>query len=244
MLPFPTPTAPTPLTAPMTSSMTGPVVFPMMGFLLVLVLQLTPGDGSGNGAEEAVAARPVAGEMSGQSAGDGTTQATFALGSVRVVWFVGVLWRVALLLVLRGVGVLVGGLLWWVLTVLRLLLRIWVIAPLVLWRRWAAAGSQSVCGPKSPRRRLLTSSPTVLADCLNRRSHTVLRPVRAGSLHVAEGHRSLLCGEAHSPRECHRTGELVVGSLAAAHILATGRRVDSLAEGRSSSEDIDCMGPT
>lgn len=215
-----------------------------MGFLLVLVLQLTSRDGSGNGAEEAVAARPVASEMSGQSSGDGTTQATFALGSVRIVWFVGVLWRVALLLVLRGVGVMVGGLLWWVLTVLRLLLRIWVVAPLVLWRRWATAGSQSVCGLRSPRWRLLTSSPTVLADCLNRTSHTVLRPVRAESLHVAEGHRSLLCGEAHSPPERHRTGELVVGSLAAAHMLATGRRVDSLAEGRSNSEDTDCMGPT
>lgn len=59
-----------------------------------------------------------------------------------------------------------------------------------------------------------------------------------------EGHRSLLSGEVHSQQGRHHIEELVVGSLAADHILATDRRVDSQAEGRSNSEDTDCRGRT
>ncbi len=63
----------------------------------------------------------------------------------------------------------------------------------------------------------LTSNPTVPADYSNRTTHTVLRPARAESLHVAEGHRSSLFEEGHNQQERHHIEELAEDSLAADH---------------------------
>lgn len=94
------------------------------------------------------------------------------------------------------------------------------------------------------RRRTLTSSLTVPADCLNHMIHTVRRPVRAGSPHVAEGRMSSLFGEVHNQQEHHRIEGLGADSLAADHIPVAEGRVDSQAEGTSSSEGTDCKGRT
>ena len=86
----------------------------------------------------------------------------------------------------------------------------------------------------------LTSNPTVPADCSNRTTRTELRPARAESLHVAEGHRSSLFEEGHNQQERHHIEELAVDSLAVDHILATDRRVGKEAEEWSNSEGTDC----
>ena len=93
-------------------------------------------------------------------------------------------------------------------------------------------------------RRTLTSSLTVLADCWNHTIHIVHRPGHAGIPHVAEAHMSSLFGEVHSQQERHHIEGLGADSLAADHIPVTEGRVDSQAEGTSSSEDTDCRDRT
>lgn len=79
--------------------------------LLVLVLQLATRNGTGDSAQESVTATdPAAGIVAGYTATEGAKETALALGIVRIVWSIGVLWLAWLLpaglLLILCVGVL------------------------------------------------------------------------------------------------------------------------------------------
>lgn len=136
---------------------------------------------------------------------------------------------------------IIGVVVWLLLlTVLRLLLRVRIIASLIL--RWSPTAFVSKLTESVENQRRLTSNRTAPGDCWNHKLHIVRRLVHAESLHAAVDHTSSHVAEVHIQQVHRHTEEPVEDSHAAAvgRIVGIGREEGILAEERSSLVDTGC----
>lgn len=205
-----------------------------------MILQLASRYRSRNGAQKAVIARPVSRKMSGKTPCNSTTESTLAFRCVRVIRCIGVLWRITLLLLLLLVWV-IGVVVWLLLlTVLRLLLGVGIIASLIL--RWSTTAFVNKLSQRVENQRRLTSNRMAPGGCWSRMLHIARRLVHAGTLRAAVGHTSSHVAEVHI-RQVHRhIVELVEDSHVAAvdYTVVIGRTEGNLAEERNSSGGTGC----
>ena len=216
--------------------------------LLVLILQLTTCDSTGNGAQEPVTATdPAAGIMAGYTAANCAQETALALGIVRVVGSIGVLWlawlSAGLLLLILRVGVLVVAaavrLLVLRLSVLRLGGVLLLLGRVLIVLRCPGSATrirnQRMSGDSGQDwSERLTSIRHVPEGCLRHRLRIGRLVGRAESRPVAEGRRSRSCEGHHIPEERLHIVVAVAGILGCSPAVGSGR----------SWVGIGCMGQT